>query len=142
MKKEVRSFLGMIGYYRRFIREFAMKAEPLTQLTKKGELENINWTTIEDEAFKTIKQDLSSLVMLKNSDFTATFQLQTDASDVGLGAVLSQGGGQDQPIAYFSQKLLECEKKCSTIEKECLAILLGIKAFATYYRQTTVDLPG
>ena len=70
--------------------------------------------------------------MLRNPDYTQTFQLQTDASDVGVGAVLSQGGEQDQPIAYFSRKVLERERHYSTIEKECLAIHLGIKAFATY----------
>ena len=70
--------------------------------------------------------------MLRNPDYTQTFQLQTDASDVGVGAVLSQGGEQDQPIAYFSRKMLERERHHSTIEKECLAIHLGIKAFATY----------
>ena len=91
-KKEVYTFLGLIGYYRQFIRNFATKAEPLTQLTKKGEPENVNWTTIEKEAFKTFKQDLSSSVMLKNPDFTATFQLQTDVYNVGVGAVFSQGG--------------------------------------------------
>ena len=72
-----------------------MKSEPLTQLTKKGDPENIKWTTTADEAFETLKLDLSSSVMLKNPDFTATFQLQTDASDIGVGAVLNQGGGQD-----------------------------------------------
>ena len=57
-----------------------------------------------DEGFEFLKQDLSSSVMLKNSDFTGTFQLQTDASNVEVGVVLSQRGGQDQPIANFSQK--------------------------------------
>ena len=70
--------------------------------------------------------------MLKNPDFSKPFQLQTDASDMGVGAVLSQGGDQDQPIAYFSRKILDRERNYSTIEKECLAIVLGIKAFATY----------
>ena len=70
--------------------------------------------------------------MLKNPDFSKPFQLQTNASDVGVGAVLSQGGDQDQPIAYFDRKILDRERNYSTIEKECLAIVLGIKAFATY----------
>ena len=64
--------------------------------------------------------------MLKNPDFRQIFQVQTDASDVGVGAILSQGGDSDR------RKLLDKEKRYSTIEKECLAILLGVKAFAIY----------
>ena len=70
--------------------------------------------------------------MLRNPNYSQIFQLQTDASDVGVGAVLSQGGAEDQPIAYFSKKLLDRERNYSTVEKECLAILLGVKAFAIY----------
>lgn len=130
--KDVRSFLGLIGYYRRFIQNFAEKAEPLTNLTKKGLPEIVVWTERTEDAYQTLKYDLSHSVMLRNPDFTQTFQLQTDASDVGVGAVLSQGGASDQPIAYYSRKLLEREKNYSTVEKECLAILLGVKAFAIY----------
>ena len=129
-KKQVRSFLGMVGYYRRFIPHFATKAEPLTNLTKKGLPEVISWTEETNSSFESLKTDLTQSVMLRNPDYTQTFQLQTDASDVG--AVLSQGGEQDQPIAYFSRKMLERERHYSTIEKECLAIHLGIKEFATY----------
>ena len=131
-KKEVRSFLGMVGYYRRFIPHFATKAEPLTELTKKGKPESVEWTAVMERAMQMLKKDLSESVMLKNPDFTQTFQLQTDASDVGIGAVLSQGGDQDQPIAYYSRKLVDREKNYSTVEKECLAIVLAVKAFSTY----------
>ena len=71
-------------------------------------------------------------VMLKNPDFSKTFKLQTDASDQGIGAVLSQGDENDQLIAYYSRKLLPREKNYATIEKECLAILLAVKAFSIY----------
>ena len=131
-KKQVRSFLGMVGYYQRFIPHFATKAEPLTNLTKKGLPEVISWTEETNSSFESLKTDLTQSVMLRNPDYTQTFQLQTDASDVGVGAVLSQGGEQDQPIAYFSRKVLERERHYSTIEKGCLAIHLGIKAFTTY----------
>ena len=131
-KKEVRSFLGMVGYFRRFIPHFATKAEPLTELTKKGKPESVEWTAVTERAMQVLKKDLSESVMLKNPDFTQTFQLQTDASDVGIGAVLSQGGDQDQPIAYYRRKLLNREKNYSTVEKECLAIVLAVKAFSTY----------
>ena len=75
---------------------------------------------------------LVSAPLMKNPDFTWTFILQTDASGVGVGAVLSQGEEQDQPIAYFSQKRLPRERSYSTIDKECLAIVLAIKHFKAY----------
>jgi hypothetical protein len=67
-----------------------------------------------------------SAPLMKNLDFTRIFILQTDASGVGVGAVLSQGEKEDQPIAYFSRKLLPREKAYSTIEKECLAVVLAV----------------
>ena len=72
--------------------------------------------------------------MLQSPDFDKPFTLQTDASDRGVGAVLSQvdDEGADHPIAYFSRKLLLKEERYSTIEKECLAIKLGIQAFRIY----------
>ena len=70
--------------------------------------------------------------MLKNRDFSKTFKLQTDASDQGIRAVLSQGEENDQPIAYYSRKLLPRERNYATIERECLAILLAVKAFSIY----------
>ena len=68
---------------------------------------------------------------MRNPDFTRTFILQTDASGVGVGAVLTQGE-DDRPIAYFSRKLLPREHAYSTVEKECLAIVLAIKHFKAY----------
>lgn len=82
----------------------------------------------------------------RRPDFTKQFVLQTDASDRGVGAVLSQCDeqGQDRPVAYFSRKLLNGEERYSIIEKECLGIKLAIQAFNTYlmgqhlrYKQTT-----
>ena len=71
---------------------------------------------------------------MRNPDFSRPFILQTDASEVGVGAILSQidTEGYDHPVAYFSRKLLSREQKYSTIEKECLAIKLGVQAFQTY----------
>ena len=69
---------------------------------------------------------------MRNPDFTQMFILQTDASNVGVGAVLSQGSEEDRPIAYFSRKLLLREQNYSVVEQECLAVVLSIKAFETY----------
>ena len=71
--------------------------------------------------------------LMKNSDFTQTFVLQTDASGFEIGTVLSQGEEEDHPIAYFSRKLLPREKSYSTVEKKCLAIVLAVKNFKAYF---------
>ena len=69
---------------------------------------------------------------MQNPDFTRTFVLQTDASGTRVGAVLSQGEDGDRPVVYFSRKLLPREKAYSTMEKECLAIVLDVKTFQFY----------
>ena len=81
------------------------------------------------------KEILLSAPVMMNPDFSHPFILQTDASEVGVGAVLSQTDteGYDHPVAYFSRKLLPREQKYATIEKECLAIKLGIEAFKFIY---------
>lgn len=70
--------------------------------------------------------------LMRNPDFTRTFILQTDASGIGVGAVLSQGEEEDRPIAYFSRKLLPRERAYLTVEKECLAIILAVQHFKVY----------
>ena len=101
-KKEVRSFIGLASYYRRFIPHFATIAEPLTNIMKKGKPEKVEWTVKTEHAFRKLKKNLTDSVMLRNPDYSETFLLQTDAFDVGVGAVLSQGV-EDQPVAYFSR---------------------------------------
>ena len=117
-KKQVRSFLGLTGYYRRFIPYYATIAAPLTDLTKKAAPNQVNWTTSCEEAFQELKRMLCSYPILCAPDFDKPFVLQTDASDRGIGAVLSQSDadGLDHPIAYFSKKFLPCEQKYATVE--------------------------
>ena len=133
-KKEVRSFLGLTGYYRCFVRDYASLAVPLTNLTRKECPEVVVWTEECDKAFNALKNVLTSTPVLSSPDFEKTFFLQTDASNYGVGAVLSltDAEGLDHPVAYFRHKLLEREQKYSTIEKECLAIKLAVKAFQMY----------
>ena len=85
-------------------------------------------------AFQRLKEILCSAPVLVTPDFTRPFIVQTDASDRGVGAVLSQPveGGGDRPVAYFSRKLLVREQTYSTVEKECLAIKLATHAFRVY----------
>ena len=133
-KKQVRGFLGLTGYYRKFIPNYAEKAAPLTDLTKKALPDKVNWKEDCERSFKTLKAALCQQPILKSPNFDKKFILQTDASDIGVGAVLSQldDGGRDCPLSYFSRKLLPREQKYSTVEKECLAIKLAVEHFKVY----------
>ena len=133
-KRQVRAFLGLTGYYRKFIPNYAETAAPLTDLTKKNAPNSVNWTQSCQTAFEQLKRLLCSTPVLSSPDFTRRFILQTDASDIAVGAVLSQRDeeGNDHPIAYFSWKLLPREVRYSTVEKECLAIKLAAQSFRVY----------
>ena len=133
-KKEVRIFLGLTGYYRKFIPNYASVSAPLSDLTRRNRPNQVEWSTLCEESFVRLKQLLCTDPILQSPDFTKQFTVQTDASDRGVGAVLSQpdDSGQDHPVAYFSKKLLPREEHYSTIEKECLAIKLAVQAFRVY----------
>ena len=133
-KTEVRAFLGMTGYYRRFIANYAEIASPLTDLVKKSAPNKVLWSDGCNSAFNTLKKLLCSSPVLSSPDFSREFILQTDASDRAVGAVLSQVNeiGEEHPVGYFSRKLLPREERYSTIEKECLAIKRGVEAFSVY----------
>ena len=107
---------------------------PLTDLTQKTKPNQVVWTPECAAAFDQLKEFLCSSPVLKSPDWDKPFILQTDASNRGVGAVLSQpdADGSDRPVAYFSRKLLPREERYSTIEKECLAIKLGVQAFQVY----------
>ena len=91
-KKGVRQFLGLAGYYRRFIRDFATIATPFTKLTRKSAPQEVKWSLQAQEAFDTLKTKIASSPVLMCPDMSRMFTLQTDASDYGIGAVLSQTG--------------------------------------------------
>ncbi|MGL5480857.1 MAG: reverse transcriptase family protein, partial [Aeromonas veronii] len=111
-KTQVRAFLGLAGYYRCFIPHFASIASPLTDLTKKGHPETLKWTAEAETAFRTLQQVLTSSPVLYAPDFGCPFVLQTDASDTGLGAVLSQvQEGEEHPVTYISRKLTPAETR-------------------------------
>ena len=132
-KKEVLAFLGLTGYYRRFILNYANTATPLTDLTRKMEPNMVKWSGECEAAFRKLKELLCSAPVLQTPDFAQPFIVQTDASDRGVGVVLSQSKENgDQSVAYFSKKLLPQEERHSTFEKECLAIKLAVQAFRVY----------
>ena len=134
-KRQVRTFLGLIGYYRRFIPDYATLAAPLTDLTRKSASSKVEWTAQCDRAFQELKRRLCMAPVLQSPDFSRPFVLQTDASDRGVGAVLAQQDENncDHPVAYFSRKLRPREQRYSTVEKECLAIRLGSKPSECIY---------
>ena len=132
-KKQVRSFLGLSGYYRDHIKDYATVAVPLTDLIKKGSPEKVIWGTAQEEAFTTLKAKLTQMPILRMPDHNLSFILRTDASTVGVGAVLLQKFPDGIfPIAYASKKLLPRERKYAITELECLAIVFGVKKFAKY----------
>lgn len=132
-KKQVRSFLGLVGWYRRFIPNFSEKAVALTELTKKNKPNKLNWTADCERAFMDLKDALCEKSVLQSPEFDQVFTVQTDASQVGLGAVLLQGEqGHLRPIAFVSRKLLPRETRYSTVEKECLAVKWALDSFRYY----------
>jgi hypothetical protein len=125
--KELRGFLGLSGYYRKFIRHYAILSQPLTALLRKGTL--FVWTPDQDKAFQVLKDALSSAPVLALPDFNVPFVVETDACDVGVGDVLSQKG---HPVAFVSRALGPRNRGLSVYEKEYLAILLAIQQWRPY----------
>ncbi|KAK7110805.1 hypothetical protein V1264_014623 [Littorina saxatilis] len=132
-KKQVRSFLGLAGYYREFIPNFAAITASLSDMTRKGCPNRILWGPAQEKAYQTVRDLMSRDPVLRLPDTAKEFILRTDASDEGIGAMLMQEhGGKPFPVSYASKKLSGAEKNYSTMEKECLAIVWGIKKFELY----------
>ena len=133
-KKQVRSFLGLVGYYRKFIPNFSSRAAVLTDLTRAKSPTKIKWQDIHELAFQDLKRALHRPPILKPPNWNYEFILQVDASNRGLGAILSQIDleGLEHPVAYASRKLQPREEKLSTTEKECLAIVWAVELFRYY----------
>ena len=126
--KEVRSFLGLVNFYRRFIPKFADIAAPLTNLT--GSKVTFTWQDKHQKALELLKQALISPPVLDYPRWTDQFVLTTDDSDIGLGAVLSTARGT--VVEYASRTLSAAEKNYATIEKECLAVVWAVRKFHHY----------
>ena len=120
-KKQVRSFMGLAGYYRDFIPNFAAIAAPLSDLTRKGQPNKVEWGEAQEKAYQKIKCYLTSEPILRLPDPAKTYSLRTDASNNGISAVLMRRLGEKLfPVCYASKKLSSAERNYSTIEKECL----------------------
>lgn len=129
--KELRGFLGLTGYYRKFVRYYGVLSKPLTNLLRKGQ--SYIWTATTEQAFQSLKQALMTTPVLAMPDFTEPFVVETDASDKGIGAILMQ---KQHPIAFLSRALGPRHQGLSTYEKESLAIILAIDHWHPYLQHS------
>jgi hypothetical protein len=125
--KELRSFLGLAGYYRKFVRNFGTISEVLTDLLKKNNV--FVWTEQHATSFAALKEALCKAPVLALPDFSKPFSIETDASGKGVGAVLMQEG---HPLAFLRKALGPRSRELSAYEKEYLAILLAVQQWRSY----------
>ncbi|GFV39284.1 retrovirus-related Pol polyprotein from transposon 297 [Trichonephila clavipes] len=133
-KTQVRAFLGLSGYYRRYIPECSVIAAPLTDLLKgRNRKSTVDWNSSYQNAFEELKTRLSKNIVLYSPDFTKPFIIQCDASNLGIGVVLSQVcENEEHPIMFLSKKLSLAKQKYSPTEKECAAIILAVQKLKCY----------
>ena len=129
--KHLQSFLGLCSYYRRFIHDFASIARPLTNLTKRANV--FRWGEAEQNSFEILKERLLTPPILAHPNYQLPFEIHTDASGYGVGAILVQHQeGAERVIAYASRLLSSAEQNYSISEKECLALVWAVEKFKIY----------
>jgi transposase InsO family protein len=139
--KEVQRFLGMVGWYQRFIKDFAALTAPISDLTSKVYKKKFVWTTEAEEAFRKLKAALISDAVLVFPDYALPFRIHTDASDLAAGAVLTQfKGGTERPVVFYSKKFNSAQKNYSTTERECLAVVWAVEKFRPYVEGRPFDV--
>ena len=124
---QVRSFLGLAGFYRRFVKDLGSIAAPLNELTRKDV--PFVWGDVHQDAFILLKDKLTHAPLLQLPDFNKMFELECDASGIGLGGVLLQEG---KPVAYFSEKLSGPSLNYSTYDKELYALVRTLETWLHY----------
>jgi hypothetical protein len=122
----LRSFLGLTGFYRRFVRYYASIAAPLTDLLRSTKF---SWNQEAEKAFTTLKNKMITTPVLILPDFTKSFVVETDASAIAIGAILSQEG---HPIAFFSKKMCSRMQAASVYVREMFAITESVKKWRQY----------
>ena len=132
---ELLQFLGLANYYRKFVRNFSLISAPLTDLLRKDTA--YEWKTEQATAFEALKTALTSKPVLLIPDAKGDFEITSDASNIGIGAVLSQAG---HPVAHFSRKLNKAEKNYAAHEKEALAVIEAVKQWRVYITGRPVTL--
>jgi hypothetical protein len=123
---EVRTFLGLTRYYRKFVRNYGIMAKHLTSLLKQ---KTFTWTHEAKSAFQSLKTTMCSVPVLELSGFEVSFQIEIDACDKGVGAILSQ---KEHHIAFFNKVVSIANQKLSTYEKEFLAVLMLVDKWRSY----------
>ena len=137
--EELRTFLGLTGYFRQFVENYSIIAAPLTNIlrnkefaTKRARTFAIPWTVEQEGAFASLKKSLASPTVLAFPDWNQPFTLHTDASSIGAGAVLTQNhGSKEVGIAYASHRFSRTDSRRGPTERECMAVLWGVG----HYRQ-------
>ena len=131
-KRQLMRSFGMAGYYRKFCNNFSVMTEPLANLLSKRM--RLKWTSDCQNALDKLKAILKSEPVLLAPNFNKEFKLAVDASDVGAGGVLLQedDNGVDYPVCYFSKKFNKHQTNYSTVEKECLSLILALQHFEVY----------
>ncbi|KAL4013706.1 hypothetical protein IC575_025889 [Cucumis melo] len=124
--REVRGFLGLTGYYRRFVKNYGTIAAPLTQLLKTG---SYKWNGEAEAAFEKLKKAMMTLPVLTTPDFNLPFEIESDASGFGVGAVLTQCR---RPIAYFSKALCMRDRARPVYERELIAVVFAVQRWRPY----------
>ena len=137
--KDVRAFFGLSSYYRKFVRNFATIAEPLTRLTRKQA--RFEWTEESRKAFEALKKALMEATSLAFPYPHVPVMLDTDASDVAYGAVLSQAiDGVEHPIAFFSRVMNSAQRGYCTTRRELLPVISALQHFRHYLLENKVIL--
>ena len=132
-KTQVKSFLGLAGYYRKFVPNFSSITAPLSDLTKKSQGSKFTWGQAQESAFQTVKHVLTSEPVLRMPDWSKEFVVQTDACNQGIGGALIQYHDKVRHvIMYVSRKLKPAERNYSTIEKESLSIVYTLSKLEPY----------
>src|SRR6184192_2062110 len=141
-RSAIKGFLGLAGYYRRFIKDFARIASPLNKLTSLKV--TFEWNVEQEQAFDNLKKALTEAPVLCRPDYSKDWTLEVDASDIALGAVLSQQQADTEihPVYYWSRQLSKPERNYSVTDRECLAMVAACKKLRPYILGSRITIYG
>ena len=136
---EIRSFLGLTSYYRRFIDDFASRSKELADLTKKKRI--VNWTEEAQKSYEDLKTCLITAPVLRCPDFNLQFKFYTDACDYWIGAALAQDTPDGEVVVAYTSGLLKSSKlKYAVLQKEALDVICSLKHFISIFMEDILPL--